>query len=173
MPLAHLSAHPALEGACREAFLEHLEPKTRALVEEGVSPERWYAEQHHLSLYHAVVKALGLDTDEKCFRFFLEAQRDALTSSRKTNLRTLSTVLAQTPVRWRRGHDTGHLSVGQRKANGVEAILRDHPYAEDGVYRQVVLGGVAALVSDLVQVEEAVAEAAGPQQARLELSWRG
>lgn len=153
-------------------FLDHLEPETRALLEGGVSPERWYPERHHLSVYRAAAKTLGLETDAKCFRFFMDAQRDALESSRRSNLRTLSAVLAQTPVRWRRGHDTGHLSVGQRKENGVEAILRDHPYAEDPVYRQVVLGGVAALVSDLVAVEDGQAEQAGPQQARLELVWR-
>ncbi len=172
MALAHLSTHPEVSGSRRETLLDHLEPETRELLEGGVSPERWYPERHHLSLYRAVAKTLGLDTDAKCFRFFMEAQRDALEGSRRTNLRTLSAVLAQTPVRWRRGHDTGHLSVGQRKRDGVEAILRDHPYAEDGIYRQVVLAGVAALVSDIVRVEDGQAELIGPQQARLQLSWR-
>jgi hypothetical protein len=172
MALAHLSAHPELAGSRREDLLDHLEPETRELLEQGISPERWYPERHHLALYRAVVKTLGLDSDGKCFRFFMEAQRAALASSPRTNLRTLSAVLAQTPVRWRRGHDTGHLSVGQRKDDGVEAVLRDHPYAEDPVYQQVVLGGVAALVSDIVVVEDGQAELAGPQQARLRLIWR-
>ncbi len=173
MALAHLSAHPALGGGERRGeFLSHLDSKTRALVEKGISPERWYAEHHHLSAYNAVVATLGLDTDEKCFRFFFDAQRDALMSSKRTSFHTLSAVLAQTPVRWRRGHDTGHLSVGQRSPTGVRAILRDHPFAEDRVYRLVVLGGIAALISDIVSVGEATTEPAGPQRARLNLSWQ-
>lgn len=173
MALAHLSAHPALGGGeRREEFLANLAPKTRALVEKGVSPERWYVETHHLSLYTAAAKTLGLDSDEDCFRFFRDAQLDALTDSKRTSFHTLSAVLAQTPVRWRRGHDTGHLAVQQRSATGVEAILRDHPYAEDRIYRLVVLGGVAALIADIVTVEEAHAEQAGPQRARLTLTWQ-
>ena len=172
MALVHLSTHPEVGGGeRREEFLSHLDSKTRTLLEKGVSPERWYQEHHHLSAYNAVVTTLGLDTDEKCFRFFLDAQRDALTSSKRTSFHTLSAVLAQTPVRWRRGHDTGHLSVGQRSPTGVRAILRDHPYAEERIYRLVVLGGVAALLSDIVTVEEATTEQAGPQRARLTLTW--
>lgn len=172
MALAHLSEHPELGGGeRREVFLSHLDSKTRTLIEKGISAERWYAEHHHLSAYNAVVATLGLDTDEKVFRFFFESQRDVLISSKRTSFHTLSAVLAQTPVRWRRGHDTGHLSVGQRSETGVRAILRDHPYAEDRVFRLVVLGGIAALVSDIVTVEEATAERAGPQRAKLTLNW--
>jgi len=173
MALAHLSAHPALGGGDRrEEFLGHLGDETRALIDGGIEPERWYAEAHHLALYEAAVATLDLQTDQACFRFFHDAQRKALTSSKRTSIHTLSALLAQTPVRWRRGHDTGHLSVGKRSSTGVEAVLRDHPFAEERVYRLVVLGGVAALLSDIVTVKEAIAERSGTHRARLHLRWK-
>lgn len=169
LALAHLASHPDLQGPAREALLATVEDETRALVEAGVEPEAWYPESLHLDLYRAIVKTLALD-EAATIAFFTAAQHDALSMSRR-NFHRLETTLAQLPVRWRRGHDTGHLRVQRREVGGVTVMLDDHPYAHEPIYRAVVLSGVAALLADIRVIQSATHESAGHDQARMRLTW--
>ena len=167
--LAQLARHPLLGGERWAHLLELLPEGVREVIARGVDPARWYPESYHLALYRAVATLLG-DDDDEITHFFWDTQRMALVSARRTRFHTLGAVLAQTPARWRQGHDTGHLSI-RRHGDGVDAALRGHPFAMEPVYRQMVLGEIAALVSDIVDVDRLEHAQGGPQEARFRIAW--
>jgi len=169
LALAHLDSHPQLQGATREAILARLSDASRATLQAGIHPDHWYPETVHAELYRSIVDVLGLD-DPATVAFFTRCQREALEVTRR-HIHRLDTALAQLPVRWRRHHDTGHIRIHRRRKGGVDLGLVGHPFAQDPVYRAVVLSGIVAMLMDIRVIRDRHHEASGPHQARLTLGW--